>query len=253
MAEDGGRSIKAVGKSLEVVEALDRLGGAGVTDVAEAVDRHPSTVHAHLRSLREHGYVRKEGTTYRLSLRLLELGGRRRRSVPLYRHGWRELQAISHETGEIGNLAVEEDGEVVFLYTGEGEQAVHRKTATGKRRPMHCTALGKAILAELPRERVETILDGDLERYTARTITDREALLEDLEATRGRGYALDDEELNAGVQCIARVVRVDGEPAGAISLTGPKERFSDERYRDDLVQQLSETANVIEVNFRFAE
>jgi DNA-binding IclR family transcriptional regulator len=253
MTTESGRSIKAVGKSLEILETLERFGGGGVSEVAAAVDLHPSTVHAHLRSLVDNGFVIKQGTTYRPSFRLLEFGGRLRQATPLYSHGWREVQAMARETGEMSNLAVEEDGQIVVLYMAEGEKSVQKRTAVGKRNPMYCTGLGKALLAELPRERVERIVEmSSLEAHTPETITDPEALFEELESIRERGYAIDDEELHEGIQCLATTVRVDGTPIGAISLTGPKERFADGANRERFAQQLLETRNVIEVNLRFS-
>jgi DNA-binding IclR family transcriptional regulator len=224
-----------------------------VSQVADAVDLHPSTVHAHLRSLVDYGFVIKQGTTYRPSFRLLEFGGRLRQATPLYRHGWREVQSLARETGEMANLAVEEDGQIVVLYMAEGEKSVQKETAVGKRNPMHCTGLGKALLAEFPEERVEAIVEASgLEPRTANTITDRETLFEELRTIRDRGYALDDEELHEGIQCIATAVRVDGDAVGGISLTGPKERFDGEAARERLAQGLLETKNVIEVNLRFS-
>lgn len=246
------KSIKAVKKTFEIIQTLEELDGGGVSEVAEEVDLHPSTVHAHLQSLLEYGFVIKSGNIYRPSLKFLEIAGQTRHNKSIYQEGWREVESMAHDTGEMGNIGVEENGEIAVIYMSEGGQAVEKQTPIGKRNPLHCTGLGKAILADLPVERVESIIDErGLQARTEHTICDRDALFEELETIRKQGYALDNEELHMGIQCLATSVNVNGQPVGAISVTGPKNRFEDETYREKLLQRLLETENLIEVNLQF--
>ena len=246
------KSIQSVTKSHEIIEALQRMRIAGVSELGEEVDLHPSTVHAHLTSLRKTGLVMKEGSKYKLSLHFLRIGGQLRNEIPIYNEGWKEVDTIARETGEMANIGIEEQGELVVVYMAEGEKAIDKRTPIGKRNNLHCTGMGKAILAELPEDQVKEIIDTvELTKETTKTITNEDVLFDELKKTRKRGFALDKEEIHEGVHCIATSVKKDGHPVGAISVTGPKSRFTDNEYREKMKQVLLESANVIELNLKF--
>jgi DNA-binding IclR family transcriptional regulator len=119
---------------------------------------------------------------------------------------------------------------------------------------LHCTALGKAILAYLPEERVREIIDTHgLPERTDATITDEEELFDELEGIRDRGYARDMEERVAGLLCVAAPIRnLDGDPLGAISVSGPTSRMKGERFDEEVPEELTSTANVIELNLNYS-
>jgi DNA-binding IclR family transcriptional regulator len=163
-----------------------------------------------------------------------------------------ELDDLAAETGEVAQFATEEHGRAVYLDKARGEQAVNTASTVGKREYIHCISLGKAMLAHLPEERVEGIVDRHgLPAQTPNTITDRETLFEELETTRERGYAVDDEEKIEGVRCVAAPLTDDG-VVGAISISGPSSRMDGERFREELPRKLLRWANVIEINAKFA-
>jgi len=113
----------------------------------------------------------------------------------------------------------------------------------------HCTGLGKAILASLPRERAEAIIDAQgMDENTANTITDRDRLFEHLAEVHERGYAIDDEEAIAGLRCVAAPVVASERTVGAVSVSGPARRMEDARIRDELAPLVLRAANVIELN-----
>lgn len=256
-ADDGGgsaRSVQSVATSCRIVAALHDLGGAGVTDVARRLDRSKATVHAHLQTLLEQEFVVKEGDRYRLSLRYLELGESVRERNALYQYGREEVDALADATDELAHLVVEEHGLGVFVHRSSGENAVRVNVSrAGRRDYLHCTAAGKAILAELPADRVDEILDRrGLPAMTERTVTDREALDEQLAAVRDRGYAVDDEERVDGFRGVAAsIVAQEGGLLGAISVSGPVGRFNGRVLEETIPEQVTNAANVIEINIRY--
>ncbi|WP_049983415.1 IclR family transcriptional regulator [Halorubrum sp. BV1] len=247
-------TITATRTSLRIVEALKRLDGAGVTAVAKDLDMTKSTVHNHLKTLEDEGYVTNEGTTYRVGLRFLELGEYKRNRMDIYEKARPEVKALAEKTGETANAAVEEHGEGVYITRAEGTEAVTVDTYAGKRVKLHCTALGKTILAELPEERVDEILDTHgLPARTENTITDREELQAELATIRERGYAYDREERLSGLRCVAApVVPEDGGLVAALSVSGPTTRMQGDLFHTDIPELLRSAANVIEINLAYS-
>lgn len=254
MSESWPKPIQATETSFRVLEALKQLDGCTVTELARELDLPKSTVHNHLCTLVENEYAVREEDTYRVGLRLLELGEYTRNRMTVYEVAKPEVIALADETGEQANLAVEEHGRGVYLCRDEGEDAVQTDAYAGMRSHLHCTALGKAILAYRPREEVDAILDrhGMPERTSA-TITDRETLYDELDAIRERGIAFDREERLDGLQCVAAPITNDDDRAiGAISVSGPTSRMQGKRFESDIPALLSDAANVIELNITFS-
>lgn len=249
VSRDAKHPVKTTERSLELLEALRERDRAGVTELASTVEMGKSAVHNHLSTLEEHGYVIRESDGYRLSLKFLDLGGYLRSRMDLYRVAESEVDALARESGELVNLVVEEGGKVVYLRRSKGPQAVDLDTYVGRHVHMHSSALGKAILAQLPGERVEGIVDRHgLPGATPKTITDRATLAEELERSRERGFAVDDEERLEGLRCVAAPVRFAEDVTGAISVSAPTARMSDDWSENRFVEQVRGAANVIELN-----
>lgn len=241
--------VRTTEKSLKVIDELNRRNGARVTTLANELDMGKSAVHNHLSTLEEHGYVVKDGNTYRLSLRFLDIGGQLRSEMDIYKVAEPHVEALAEESGELVHLVVEENGEGVYLCRAKGDQAVDLDTYVGCRHPMHSSAFGKAILSQLPTERVDEIIDQHgLPRVTPETITDRDALFEALERTRERGFAVDGEERLEGLRCIAAPIRFDSDVIGAISISAPTARIDDDWESNEYVEPLRRATNVIELN-----
>lgn len=254
MATEAKHPVRTTEKTLRLIELLKQRDGGRVTELANQLDMGKSAVHNHLSTLEEHGYVIKNDETYRLGLKLLELGGYTRDRLSLYEIAEPEVKGIAEETGERANLMTEEDGEGVYLYRSKGEQAIDLDTYTGLRVPLHTTALGKAILAYMPRERVEEIIDQrGLAQPTENTIADRDALFDRLELVRERGFALDDEERLVGLRCVAAPIETaDGTVLGAISVSAPTSRMGTERFEGEIPDVVRGAANVIELSVKYA-
>lgn len=247
--------IKGTEKTILIVETLKEMDGAGVTELATRLNLSKGTVHNYLSTLRQHNYVVKEGDTYNVGLSFFELGEYARNRIPIYHVAKPEVAKLAEETGELANLLCEEHGLGVYLYRAHGDNAVMLDTHTGKRRYLHNTALGKAILAHMPNERVEEILDQHgLPQATPNTITNREDLHEELAAIRKRGYAYCNQERVEGLQCVATPLmsRTDDRVLGAISLAGPTTRMNRNRIQEDLPERLLQAANVIEINVNYS-
>jgi DNA-binding IclR family transcriptional regulator len=247
------RLLQTVARTVDVVEALQRLDGAGVTRLATELDMSKSSVYNYLRTLEDERFVVREGDTYRLSYRFLHVGEYVRRQSPVYRHGTEELDLLAHETGRYAHLATEQHGLGVDLYKAKGQEAIGRRYQQSKlQRPdyLHFSATGKAILAHLPTERLEWVLDeyGLVER-TANTITDRATLLDELETVREQGYAVNREEEIEGIRAVgAPILTPDGEVLGSVSISGPAHRMQTPEYEERMVGAITDTANRIEVN-----
>lgn len=246
----GGHTIQAVERAFDIVAFLRENGPSTVTEVTEALGHTSSTAHIHLKTLHEVGYVDKDGTKYELGFRFLRDGIAVRNERQLYHVAKSEIDTLAEETGEGVGLGIEENGQRVTLYNAKGENAVSDKAPVGEFTNMHWTALGKALLAHKSRSSVERIVDHyGMPAATENTITDTDRLLDELDRTRERGYAIEDEERRKKLRSVALPVRVNDTTVGAVSITAPVNRMSEERIESDLVETVQASVNVIEVKY----
>ena len=254
MNEKANHPVKTLEKTVAIVDLLERRRGARLGVVADELSMHKSTVHNHLSTLREHEYVVKEGEEYRLSLQFLTVGGVLRQDIDLYEVAKPKLDDLAAETGELVTLATPERGLAVVLYRAKGDQAVEIDTHVGGQVTLHNSALGKAILANLPRDRVEEIVaERGLPAATSNTITDEATLYEELEAVAERGYAYDDEERWHGLCCVSASIRSDdGTVRGAVSISGPKSRIDSETAREAYADKVRNVANIVELSVTYS-
>lgn len=249
---DSPRTVAAVDKTCKILEAIHTLEGAGVTELAEHLDISKGTVHTHLATLNENGFVVKNGTTYRPSLRFLDIGEDVKNGHRLYQVAKDEIEELAEETDTRVQISVEEFGYVVPIAIALGEHAIAPPTRVGKREYLHCIASGKAILAHLPQERVEEIIDRHgLPARTPNTITEPDALFEELERVRDEGVAYNDEEKIEGLRAVGAAIRSDtGRVLGSVSASGPISGMKGTRFREEIPDAVSNVANTIELNIR---
>lgn len=244
--------VQTTRTTIRIIEALKELNEAGVSDIANHLSIPTSTAFDHLQTLEQSELVVKVGSTYRLSMRFLEFGGYTRGNNEVYRTAQPEIQKLARKTGEHANLMIEEFGQGVFLAKAKGEDAFQLDTHIGKRVHLQTTALGKAILAFYPDERVEKILDTHgLPKITRHTNADREHLLEELEDIRENRYATDDEERILGVRCIAAPVMGNDAVLASVSVSGAKNGMKGDRFHEEIPELVQRAANVIEVNLKY--
>lgn len=245
-------------RALDVVQALEESDGAGVTELATRLDMSKSSVYNYLRTLEENRFVVRDGDVYRLSYRFHHIGESIRQQAPIYRHGIEEVDRVAQRTGRYTHLATEQHGLSVDLYKMKGKEAIGSEYQRSKfQRPdyLHNSATGKAILAHLPGERVDWILDEyGLVARTANTITDEAALRTELERVRERGYAVNAEEEIEGIRAVgAPILEPGGDVLGSVSISGPAHRMQTPEYEERMIRAITDTANRIAVNIRTDE
>lgn len=252
-SNDGGTTIKSVDTALSLLEVLEGRERAGVTELAEEIGRSKSTVHHYVRTLERRNYLEKKDGKYRLSLRFLALGGHVREREGLYQYGKDDVDRLADSTGELVRLVIEQDLQGLTVYQSEGDAVTDRTTHLGTVEPAYCTAAGKTFLAELPDARLETYLtQTDFESRTEHTITDPDVLREEVEQIRATSVAFDDRECYEGVRCVATAVRGDDDVLGAISVSGPVDRFPGDRFRTEVPNELCNVAGVVEINTTYS-
>jgi IclR family acetate operon transcriptional repressor len=230
--------VKSVARALDLLELLaDHADdGLSVTEAAVAMGASKSATFAMLQTLVGRGYASDldRGRRYRLGPAVLRLSDRHTRSMTLIDLVRPSMRALTEETGWASRLAIHENGYPVFIERVDGPGSIRFHMPLGLREVPHRSAAGKAILAGLDEDLVRSIAhETGLPRFTPHTITDVDTLLADLELVRSRGFAVDDEEDVTGVLCVgAAFLGRDGEPAGAVSITGLKADMPDWRVQE---------------------
>ncbi len=246
--------IKSIQTAFELIEGLEQLDGARASTLADHVDRPISTVHDYLKTLEEIQYVTKADNVYRPGTRFLEIGEAERMKQPLYRVAEPELESLADETGELVSLMIEEHGKGVLLDIKEGEDAIQLHTYPGVRMPLHSSALGKCILAHLPDERVDEIIDEHgLPAMAKNTVTDRDTLDEQLTKVCEQGYVIDRGERIDGVLCLAApILGTTDNVKGSICVCSPTSRIDNETDLERIRDAVVRTANMIQVNLNYS-
>lgn len=249
------RFVKSLDTFISILETLYDLDGANITEVASELGMAKSTAYRHLHTLERRGYLIREDGDYYVGLKFLELGEYARNKRPAYRMARTKVEEIARETDERAQFIVEEHGQAVYVHRATGEHAVLTDPGIGKRIPMHSVAAGKAILACYSRERVDEIVDRHgLPRFTDRTIVSRDALFEDLETVRERGYSFNRQENVEGLHAVGVPVKgPDDRPIGALSVSGPTHRFKGDWFEQELPNLLLGTANELELNIAHSD
>jgi IclR family transcriptional regulator, KDG regulon repressor len=229
--------IQAIERAVAILNAFTMDDPElGVTELAERVGLHKSTVHRFMVNLEAAGLVERNPRSgrYRLGLHIFELGGLVMQQMNLWDEALPFLESLVRDTGETGHLAVLDGGEAIYIERVEARRALRVPSAIGRGYPAHATNLGKVLLADLPRERVaEIIAERGLAAYTPNTITDMAGLEAELERIRSRGYAVDNEEYDEGLRCIGAGVRDhSGHVVSALGIGGPVTRITPERVEE---------------------
>jgi DNA-binding IclR family transcriptional regulator len=201
----------------------------GISALAARLGLAKSTVHRLATTLVEYDILEqnRESGKYRLGLALFELGTLVRRKMDAASGAQEQIHALADATGETVQLAILDHLSVLYIRIRESRQAVRMSSGLGSRAPAHCTSVGKALLAFQSPEVVQQVIEGGLKRFTENTITDPEALKSELATIRSRGYAIDDEEIEVGLRCVAAPIRDhSGHVAAAISVASPVQRMT---------------------------
>ncbi len=234
-------------KGLAIVQFVGERGEVTAGQVVEVFGLSRSATYRLLDRLRTGGYVQESATagSYRLGPRMVVIGLAALNQMDLMHVAPPLLGPLALAAGETVNLAVPQGDDMVYVYQHDGPGSVKVTARLGTRRPMNCSSLGKALLAFLPdAEREERLATMHYVRLTAHSLTTADALREELVATRSRGYAVDDIEVEDGVSCLgAPILDFRGRPVAAISIAGPAERMPGKRA--SVVPLLLDTAMTV--------
>lgn len=225
-ARPGG--VQSIERAFVLLEVMADLGGvAGLSRLSEASGLPLPTIHRLVRTLVDLGYLRQEPSRqYALGPRLIRLGESSARMLNIWARP--HLVRLVEKLGESANLAMLDGDQMVYVAQAPSPHSMRMFTEVGRRVLPHCTAVGKAILAEMPADQVSELLARTgMPRFTPHTITDQDAFFTALAMIAEQGYAIDESEQEMGVRCVA--VTVPGGPARlAISLSGPEFRMTEE-------------------------
>jgi DNA-binding IclR family transcriptional regulator len=247
---NGNYEVAAVRKALEILcEFGTDSPSLSVSDLSRRMEMPKSTTHNLLRTLESMDFLKQDPSDklYRLGPRLYELGMRFSHNTRLVSAALPHLKRLAAETKETVKLGVISDNEILILSAIESPFQLHTRGDEGLRAPLHCTGIGKAILATLPSEMVRAIAGKKgLPRFTPYTIATVEGLEEHLGRVRGDGFSTDLEENELGVICVAAAIAVlvDGS-AAALSVSAPATRLPRERVRE-YGELVLETARAVE-------
>ncbi|MBN2553099.1 MAG: IclR family transcriptional regulator [Spirochaetales bacterium] len=194
----------------DILELLSReQHGLNLTEIGNRLDLHKSTVYRLLQALKQRGYIEKSAQgSYRLGMEFIELSSLYLNNLELKTEAQPVLRELSSLSGNTAFLATVQEDEVVYIDKMETFNSLRKYSIIGQRAPLYCTALGKSILTGKTGEQIRSLYrDRELKAFTAKTIRSVDALIEDVEKTRRRGWSLDDEEYEQGLRCIGAPIR----------------------------------------------
>lgn len=256
MSNHEGTSVQAVHRSLTILEELAKFQkGCGVTQLAQQTKLHKSTVHRLLATLMSKGYVLKniEDDKYCLGMKILYLSGSilDRMDVRIVAKPY--IESLSHRVKEIVHLAILDDNEAVYIDKVENtENTIRMYSKIGKRVSLHCTGVGKVLLAWMPEGQSEVVLKSlKMQAYTPNTITSIQKLKKELIKVKENGYALDNVEHEDGVRCVAApIFDMNCNVIASISISVPTFKIT-ETLIPILIDEILNTAEEISYHMGF--
>lgn len=231
---DRGGQVQSLARALNLMNALTTEDqGLNLTDLAQKVGLAPSTAHRLLTTLQEMRYVRydNERGAWMIGVQAFVVGNAFARSRDVIAMSRPHMRQLMEESGETVNLAVEDQGEAIYMSQVECRQMMRAIAKPGGRVMLHCSGVGKALLSAMdPNEVAKVLQRHGLPKSTEYTLDTPARLREDLERARAQGFAFDDQENAIGLRCVAAPVFDElGRPLAALSLSGPMARITDKR------------------------
>ena len=229
-------TIQSLERALDILEMLgNHPGGIQVKDLSQELALNKSTVSRMLHTLGERGYVqKKEDGSYRLGIKIVELCSLHLNSLQLKTEALPAMEQLRNQTGLIIHLGALDDGEIVYLEKLTSYANIRMYSQIGKRAYLHSTGMGRAILSAMTNKEVLKIVkEKGMPAITEKTCVKEEELLKQLEQVRQRGYAIDDEENEIGMRCVAApIFDYRGDVIAAVSATGFLEMLPYERIEE---------------------
>ncbi|AOT71272.1 IclR family transcriptional regulator [Geosporobacter ferrireducens] len=251
MEKTKGVIVQSVARALEILQCFSgNTIELGISEIADAMELSKSTVYGLVNTLVVKGYLEQsqQSKKYRLGIKLFEFGNLVQKRMDLRNEAKVFCEILAEKYRNTIHLAAHYEGEIIYIDKVDIPDSVIAYSQVGKRAPMHCTGVGKAILAYLDTEYIENyVLNKPLNKMTENTIINPQKLLEELQIIKERGYAIDDEEIEIGLRCVAApIFNHKGYPVAAISVSGPYRKMNDEFMKEvakdvqSYVQQISE-------------
>ena len=245
--------IQTIERVASILEALSQSGdGTGLGVLSARVGLSKGTTHRILSSLLYFDFVRQDAETrnYALGFKLAELGSYLLEQLDVRKEAKPFLRDLSQRTGETCYLVILERTEVIYVEKVEPDDAsvILRATAkVGQRNEANSCAVGKALLAQLPEQELDVLMaEMPFVQRTENTITDPQQLKEHLKLVVARGYAVDDEENERGIRCVAApILDEKGRAVAAMSISGPAVRITRQRIQDSLKEEVLKTSHEI--------
>lgn len=252
MVNEAEVKVKSLQKALEILNCITKKSSWGVTEISEQLDLNKSNVHNILTTFKAMGYLDQddESGRYKLGLSVYSLCYSLGQNLSIGSVAAPYLQELADMAGERVYLAIPHEQEIIYVTSAYPKTSIDlMRPIMGEHAQMHCTGLGKAMLAYLPDEKQRAYAARKLEAYTDYTITDGDALLKELREIRQRGYAIDNMEHEFGVKCVAvPVLGRNGQVVAGVSISGPSLRFYDERIQSlakELQNKIRELQNIL--------
>jgi len=249
------QKVQILDRVMDIIELLSTsTQGMGVTEIGNRLSLHKSTVHRLINSLARRGYIEKDNKTglYKIGLKFIEISSLHLHQLELKTEATPYMRRLSEVTGQVSHLAIMDDTDVVYIEKFDLLQSLRLYSQIGKRIPVYCSALGKVLLSSKSNEIRNQILDSiELKPFTKNTIIDRKSLEHELNKTKQRGWAVDNEEHEPGVCCIAApVFDFTGKAIAAISISGDKSAI-DSGQKDHFIKMVVEAAKDISERMGF--
>lgn len=222
-------TIKSLDRAMAVFEYLSESQGKALSTIAAETEQSPATVYRILVTLEGRGLVEfdPEEQIWQIGPRAFVIGARFLRRTSLVERARPVLRRLMQQTGETANLGVAQSGHVLFVSQVETHESIRAFFPPGTLSAMHSSGIGKALLAHMDEAQRARVLNGDMEQFTEHTMTDPDVLRANLDLIQGRGYAVDGEEKNLGMRCVAApVFDMNKEAIAGISVSGPTSRVS---------------------------
>lgn len=243
------QNVQILDRVMDIIELLSTsTQGMGVTEIGNKLKLHKSTVHRLINSLARRGYIEKDPKTslYKIGLKFVEISSLHLHQLELKTEATPFMHRLAEVTKQVSHLAILDESDVVYIEKVDIVQSIRLYSQIGKRIPVYCSALGKVLLSSESIEKQRQVLDSiKLKSFTENTITDRMALEIELYKTKQMGWAVDNEEHEEGVRCIAAPVRdFTGKVIAALSISGDKNSINIVKH-EYLVKSVIEAAEGI--------
>jgi len=223
--------VQSLVRALDIIELLDREGELGISEISNTLGLEKTTVHRLISTLKFKGYVaqNKSNQKYSNSFKLFEMGNNVVEGLGLRRQAQPFMEELAEKSHEAVNLAILNGKHMFYIDKIESSETIKVDLRIGKRLPVYCTGLGKAMLAFMPEERVHELFKGEtFVKYTKNTIDNVQGLMLELRRIKAQGYSIDNEEYIPGLVCVAApVMSFRGEAVAALSVAVPKYRLEE--------------------------